>query len=219
MNKKFSLDSIHTASSRDELAEAYGRAASDYDEHVVDEIGWTGHDVIADVASRHIPRDARLLDAGAGTGLSGAALVDAGFRGFDGFDISDGMLDIARKRNIYRELLIGVLGEQLPFSTDSYDGVIACGVFLGNHAPPRGFEELIRVTRPGGHVLLTLRAGADPAVTAQYSTQDYRDAMATHEAQRQWRLIELTPPQVMLASAEDSRHQVWVFEVLGEAKD
>ena len=214
MSKKFSLDSIHTAASVEELAEAYGQAAADYDAHVVDEIGWIGHEVIAGVASRHLHGNVKLLDAGVGTGLSGAALVAAGYGDIDGFDISKGMLEVARQRNIYGDLSIAALGDPLPFATGYYDAVIACGVFLGNHAPPGGIEELIRVTCAGGHILLTLRAGEDPATTGQYTTQDYRDAMAAHEAQRQWRLVELTPPQVMLASAEDSRHQVWVFEVL-----
>ena len=214
MNQRFSLDSIHTASSQTELSEAYGRTASDYDAHIVDEVGWTGHIVIASVASRHLKCDAQLLDAGAGTGLSGAALLETGFKNLDGFDMSDGMLQVARKRGIYNKLFEGVLGDELPLPSNHYDSAIACGVFLGNHAPPDGFEELIRVTRVGGLILFTLRAGADPAISGHYSTQDYRDAMAAYEAQRKWRLIELTPPQVMLGADEASRHQVWVFEVM-----
>jgi len=213
MTRKFTLDSIYDTSSVAELARAYGETAADYDAHVTDEIGWIGHEVLADTAARHVAPDALILDAGAGTGLSGASLRARGFSRMDAIDISEGMLAVARARGLYREIRVEVLGEPLSAADDAYDATVACGVFLGNHAPPSGFDEIVRVTRPGGHVLLTLRAMADPNESGPYTTDDYRTALLDLDRAGAWRLVELTPPDLLLKSSLDSRHQVWVFEV------
>lgn len=211
--QKFTLDSIYKAASAVEVAAAYDQAAEDYDAHVEDELGWRGHKVMAGVTTRHVDRNFRVLDAGAGTGLFGAELAALGFEAIDGFDIAPGMIDVARKREIYGDLQIAALGNELPWADSSFDASTACGVFLGHHAPPDGLDELIRVTRPGGHIILTLRATADPAEDGEFTTTDYRDAMLRHEIEHHWRLVELTPPECMLSGASGSLHQVHVYQV------
>ena len=95
-----------------------------------------------------------VLDAGAGTGLAGRALVRAGAR-VVAVDVSVDMLAWHRG-----ERPPAVAGEltALPLRDHSVDDALAA--FVLNHltAPVRGLRELARVTRPGGAVLATVYA-------------------------------------------------------------
>ena len=84
--------------------------------------------------------DARVLDAGAGTGLLGGALARAGFRRLDALDMSSGMLDQAAAQGVYRDLRVGRLDERLDYETGSYDGVVSAGVLTTGHAPATSLE-------------------------------------------------------------------------------
>ena len=55
----------------------------------------------SEIESKHI------LDLGAGTGLCGEVLRNAGFENVDALDISSEMLEEARKKNIYKNLFCG----------------------------------------------------------------------------------------------------------------
>ena len=50
----------------------------------------------------------------------------------------------------------GVLGERLDYADDSYAGVTASGVFTEGHAPLDGLDALVRVVKPGGHVVFSV---------------------------------------------------------------
>ena len=106
---------------------------------------------------QYVPSDARILDAGAGTGLVGKALSDAGYRNLTAIDMSPGMLEEARAKGVYRQLRRMVLGERLDFPDDNFDAVVSIGVLTLGHAPARSLDEMVRVTKPGGHVIFTLR--------------------------------------------------------------
>lgn len=117
---------------------------------------------LADACARLLLRDARILDAGAGTGLLGVALVERGFLRLDALDLSPAMLAVAERKAVYGTLLEARLGDPLPLESDAYDAVVACGVLTTGHAPASCLDELIRVTRPGGHVVFTLRSDLVP---------------------------------------------------------
>ena len=59
--------------------------------------------------------DCKVLDAGAGDGLSGVALKEAGFTNIIGTDLSPEMLAIAKERNVYSEVKIANLSGQSEF--------------------------------------------------------------------------------------------------------
>jgi SAM-dependent methyltransferase len=97
-----------------------------------------------------------------GTGLLGAALAELGFTALDGLDLSPAMLAEATRKGIYRELTEARLGERLPYETAAYDAVVSSGVLTTGHAPASCLDELVRVTRPGGHAIFTLRSDRTP---------------------------------------------------------
>ncbi|VDM17320.1 unnamed protein product [Hydatigera taeniaeformis] len=73
-----------------------------------------------------LPEDqpALLLDIGCGSGLSGEVLTENG-HSWIGIDISEAMLKVALERESEGDLLLGDIGELLPFRGGSFDGAIS----------------------------------------------------------------------------------------------
>lgn len=101
--------------------------------------------------------DGIVLDAGCGTGLSGVALAQAGAKTIDGIDVSPGMLKLARKTNVYRDLEVADMQVPLKQQSDKYDVVTCVGTFTTGHvhADP-GLSELVRVLKKGGVLAATV---------------------------------------------------------------
>ena len=72
------------------------------------------------------------------------------------------MLAEAERKGVYRSLVEARLGERLPYEDATYDAVVSSGVLTTGHAPASSLDELVRVTRPGGHVVFTLRSDRTP---------------------------------------------------------
>ena len=101
---------------------------------------------------KNLPRDTiKVMDAGAGTGLVGVELHKFGFTTIDALDISPGMLNEAKKKNIYKKFICAALGDQrIPeVETGQYDVLICVGVFAIAHVPPVALVEMVRMVRAG----------------------------------------------------------------------
>ena len=110
-------------------AGVYDNWAKEYETHMKG-VGYTHPAMTAAIYTRHQPAgDTPMLDAGSGTGIMAEILPALGYSVIDGFDISPGMLALAEKKNLYRSLRQGVLGERLDYDDNSYAGVTASGVF------------------------------------------------------------------------------------------
>ncbi|MHB2267588.1 class I SAM-dependent DNA methyltransferase [Aliihoeflea sp. PC F10.4] len=150
------LDKVYGASDAAELATAYAAWAAEYDRDTIG-LGYCLPFVIAGWVGRYARPGAALLDVGCGTGLSGPVLHAMGHDDLTGLDMSPHMLEIAATRGAYSSLVEGQLGERLPFEDGRFDLCLASGVFTCGHAPAIGLEEIVRITKPGGHVVATIR--------------------------------------------------------------
>jgi MFS family permease len=201
------LDRLYGASDLDELRTEYDRIASAYDDELVDGMGYRSPAAVTAVARRVLPADARILDAGAGTGLLGVALAGAGFTRLDALDLSPGMLAVASRKNVYGELREGRLGDELDYPTGEFDGVVSAGVLTVGHAPAECLDELVRITRSGGHLIFTLRTDQTPA--------GYEEKIAELEQARRWELVERGHEFQALPGAEpEVVVRVFVYRVL-----
>eukprot|EP00746_Dinoflagellata_sp_MGD_P163790 gnl/MRDRNA2_/MRDRNA2_92020_c1_seq1.p1 gnl/MRDRNA2_/MRDRNA2_92020_c1~~gnl/MRDRNA2_/MRDRNA2_92020_c1_seq1.p1 ORF type:complete len:277 (-),score=68.65 gnl/MRDRNA2_/MRDRNA2_92020_c1_seq1:536-1366(-) len=106
------------------------------------------------------PSEAKLLDAGVGTGLLITPLKDAGYIDATGIDIWQGGLDKAKERDFYKALGKADLQEPLPRSTcpdGVFDVVVSVGVLTYINPETCCLREFLRVLKPGGIVCYTNR--------------------------------------------------------------
>lgn len=150
------IDSVYHSASRQELAKSYDDWASDYDADM-QSTGYIHPAIIVSLVARYVADPAAaILDAGVGTGTLGQLLSILGYTNLLGVDMSEGMLTKARIRNIYTDLQQGVLGEALDFKTAVMDCIVSTGTFTTGHAPASAFDELVRIVKPGGHLIFTV---------------------------------------------------------------
>lgn len=141
---------------------AYDDWAETYDQ---DMLGAEAEYVAPQIACEQLVRrlgDARIptatvLDAGCGTGLVGVQLSRAGIKDIEGIDISRNMLRVAAKTGVYGTLGVVDMSGRLSGATDTYDAAICVGTMTQGHVGPEAFAELVRVVKPGGYVVSTVR--------------------------------------------------------------
>lgn len=98
-----------------------------------------------------------VLDVGAGTGLLGAALAARGIGPVDGLDISSEMLDAARAKGVYRDLMLADLTRPLPVAPGSYAGITSSGTFTHGHVGPEALDGLMIAAAPGALFSLSIK--------------------------------------------------------------
>ena len=208
MERRNRVQWIYSSQDNKELAERYDQWAGDYDDDLDEEFGWLGPQRAVDFFIRYVPKEARVLDAGAGTGLVGKLLATQGYGNLVAMDLSLGMLEEAKKKNAYREFSHMVMGEPLGYETDSFDAVVSVGVLTVGHAPAGSFDELVRITKPDGYIVLSLR----PDV---YRDSGFKQKQDSLEAEGKWKLAEVSEEFQPLPKGEpEVYHQVWVYRVV-----
>lgn len=151
------LGSVYDAKAPDEVAALYDGWAEAYDADMA-RAGYRHPAIGLALLARHAPRGAGpVLDAGCGTGLLGDWLGILGFAPVEGLDLSEGMLAVARRKGAYAALHRLALGTALPFPDGHYAAVISTGVFTTGHVGAEGLPELVRIVRPGGAIVLTVK--------------------------------------------------------------
>ncbi len=131
--------------------------AQGFDEHLLKDLAYRGPEALCALLppSR---RYAAALDLGCGTGLA-AVPLQALAQAIDGIDLAPRMLERARARGVYRELMCGDITELLQASAQRYELVLAADVFIYVGALEAAFDAVARVLLPGGHFALTLEEG------------------------------------------------------------
>ncbi|WP_225026776.1 class I SAM-dependent DNA methyltransferase [Xinfangfangia pollutisoli] len=151
------LGAVYGASAPEQVAAAYDAWAETYDAEMARN-GYRHPAIGLALMARHLPRGAApILDAGVGTGLTGSWFGLLGWPEVEGIDISEGMLAMAARKGAYARLTRAVLGETLPFADGQFAAVISTGVFTTGHVGAEALPELMRITRPGGVLVLTVK--------------------------------------------------------------
>lgn len=200
------LESVYGAQDSRQTAELYDEWAPEYEQDVL-AYGYTTPAVVSGLLGRYVDAaSGSVLDAGAGTGMMGEVLKPLGYTELTGIDLSENMLDLARKKKVYRDLRQMELGERLGFTEDEFVAVVAAGVFSPGHAPPHAFDELLRVTKSGGHIIFSVRSDEDAG---------FAEKQRELEKESRWRPVEATEPYRQLPLADpDIEARCFVYRIV-----
>lgn len=119
------------------MKEKYNDLAANYDQTLVDVVGYVDPVKMADAISTHLnlPKDAKIIDLGCGTGLTGMELKKVGFTDITGTDASDGMLVEAEKKQAYNKLVeLYCCRDQIPEDLKGkFDVACSTGLMAHDH--------------------------------------------------------------------------------------
>ncbi|NXF96389.1 MET27 protein, partial [Eubucco bourcierii] len=155
------VEAVHSSSALPERLRLYDDWADSYEQNVAALEYRAPHLAAASLAFAFPtpPAEARVLDVACGTGLVARELHRRGFRCLHGVDGSAGMLELAQRTGLYRQLWQCVLGQEaLPVPAEHYDAVTLVGALGEGQVPSTAVPELLRVTKPGGFLCLTTRS-------------------------------------------------------------
>jgi SAM-dependent methyltransferase len=200
------LNAVYAADTTDKQRKAYNAWASDYDRDIF-QYSIRTPAIAAALFTRYIaPDEGPILDAGCGTGLQGEPLALLGYGPITGIDLSEGMLETAIAKGIYAELSLATLGEPLDFADGTFANTYCTGALVPSHAPPSSFDELIHATRPGGRLVVSLRADTGA---------EYIEALASHIAAGRLIAEHTSPEFISLPLADPAmRNRIHMLKVL-----
>ncbi|MBX3411726.1 MAG: methyltransferase domain-containing protein [Pirellulales bacterium] len=135
------------------VRQEYRQLAPSYDQRWRSYLARTAEETLAHLDP--LPQ-ARVLDVGCGTGYVLAKLAEREptIRAV-GIDPSAEMLHLARQRDLPQASFLEGVAENIPLADASVDTVLSTSAFHFWYDPNRGLQEIRRVLRPGGQLVLT----------------------------------------------------------------
>lgn len=193
--------------SREQYRVEYARWAKTFDRELLEEWEYRLPAAVCELFKKYVKkRDAMVLDAGVGTGIAGEVLRKQGYNKLYGLDLSPEMLEQAGRKKIYQGLEEMVLGEELRFPDNHFDAVLSVGTI--GLAPKESFDELIRVTKPGGVIVFSIRV-------TRYGQGGFKEKQRSLENDGKWKLLERTPAFVGLPGyALGVLHYGFAYQIL-----
>ena len=108
---------------------------------------------------QHTPNtDINILDAGCGSGLVGLELQKYGYNRITGADFSQEMLNLI-PQNIYKNLELIDLNENLKYEDNFYDAITCVGTFTYGHVKADALNEMLRIIKKDGLICFTINEG------------------------------------------------------------
>ena len=170
-------------SNQDELGELY-KNWDEYESDVIQLAGYVGHLVTTEALLRHLKdKEAKILDAGCGTGLVGDILYRKEYKNIVGVDFSKEMLNRALKKNVYESLSLCDLTQKIDFEDNSFDAIVCAGTFTCGHVGPEALNEMIRITKKDGYISFTVRK-------QEWEASPYAKIIKELERSKLWQLVE-----------------------------
>ena len=183
------LDLTHSHNDED-LQVVYKEWAPAYDHDNDNLLGTVSQPLSVQIFQEYIKdKSLRIIDVGCGTGLVGVELEKGGFSNFDGIDISQEMIDIAKQRG-YSKLFIGSLNDSLPCENNEYDAALCVGVFTHSHVGSDRLNELIRIVKSGGIICFTVNEGV-------YDSYGFDSKIKNLESTNIWKILEIRKSDYM----------------------
>jgi predicted TPR repeat methyltransferase len=170
MQTKRFLDDVYGKMDGTSVAGFYDEWAGSYDSELAENAYRTPGRLAQALVATGTPLDARILDYGCGTGLSGNAFVSEGYTLIDGTDVSPGMIAEAESKQIYGRLWLADASTPRSIPPGDYDVIAAVGVISPGAAPSGLLQELANLLEPGGRLAFSFNDHA-------LEDQGYLDAL------------------------------------------
>ncbi len=151
---------IYKLKKTDEVMKYYDEwgKGNKYDKDMVD-WNYTGPKETSQALVKHEKnKNAKIYDAGCGTGLVGLELKKYGFSNFYGADLSQKLLDLVPK-DLYQKLDKVDLNKKIQEKDNYFDVVMCVGTFTFGHVKPPALDEFIRITKNKGLICFTINEG------------------------------------------------------------
>jgi len=136
--------------------------SEEYEDSMVIVGNYSGHIKCCEAfLSLNLNRCVQVLDLACGTGLLGDMIASHGYVNIDGLDSSLKMLDQARIKTCFKEHILASIDPEklLPLADDIYDVVVCSNGFAPGQIYPEAIEEILRIIKPGGYLLITMKDG------------------------------------------------------------
>ena len=157
--KKIGYDEAYSLKTPADSIKLYKKWAQTYDEDFALNSNYLSPKKICSFFNKHARNaDTPILDVGAGTGLVGECLYKTGNKKIIGIDISSEMLDQAKLKGCYSSLIEAEVTKKIPLKNDSIGAVVSAGTFTHGHVGADAFDELLRITKPGGLFVLSINS-------------------------------------------------------------
>ena len=155
--KKIGYGEAYSLKTPEDSIKLYKKWAKTYDEDFALNSNYLSPIKIISFFNRYASNtDSPILDVGAGTGLVGELLYRTGNKKIIGIDISPEMLEQAKLKGCYSSLMEEDVTKKISLKSNSIGAVVSAGTFTHGHVGPNAFDELLRVTKPGGLFVLSI---------------------------------------------------------------
>jgi predicted TPR repeat methyltransferase len=160
----------------------FNKIANTFDKRLIEDLGYTGHKIACTALETNRPAGSllgKVLDAGCGTGLCGPILRPY-CRELIGVDLSDEMLERARNRAAYDELIAAEICDFVASRENEFDAILSSDVFIYIGALEQPLKAAHGSLKPNGLLIITFEAlldnGTDPyrlGIHGRYSHSDH----------------------------------------------
>ena len=157
--KKIGYDEAYALKTPKDSIKLYKKWAHTYDEDFALNSNYLSPKKISSFFNKHARNtDAPILDVGAGTGLVGECLCKISTKKIIGIDISSEMLEQAKLKGCYDFLVQADVTKKIPLKSNSIGAIVSAGTFTHGHVGSDAFDELLRITKPGGLFVLSINS-------------------------------------------------------------
>lgn len=184
--------------------ELFNNYADRFDTDLVDNLGYRIPTYLFNAVTQHTD-DARkfdILDLGCGTGLGGAAFSGCIGDHLVGVDLAPRMLEKARERGLYTNLIPGDVCQAMDQCTLTFDLILAADVFVYIGKLEGVFSRVAGMLNPGGLFAFSIEVSEDGDDYHVVSTGRYAQTVAYIQ-----RLAEINRLEQMTCSPVTVRHE------------
>jgi predicted TPR repeat methyltransferase len=159
----------------------FDKLAPTFDKRLVEHLRYRGHAIVVAALARYASADGALtniLDAGCGTGLCGPLLRPYCCR-LVGVDLSEKMIECARRRTTYDELVAAEICTFMDSNPGEFAAIVAADVLIYMGALEQAIRSAHRALRPGGLLAVTFErligSGLEPYRLEGHGRYSHRD--------------------------------------------